>query len=76
MNRAAIAVKVATMGKTMLRIGGLFSKQARELVELTYQWTAPFVADSRRFEAVFGPIEVTPHAQAVPPTLAAMRTAS
>jgi len=68
-------VKVATMGKTMLRIGGVFSKEAREMVELTYQWTAPFVADTSRFEASSGPIETTPHARAVPLTLEAMRGA-
>ena len=66
-------VKAGTMGKTMLRIGGLFSKDAREMVELAYQWTAPFVSDASRFEATFGRIETTPHARAVPLTLDAMR---
>jgi nucleoside-diphosphate-sugar epimerase len=65
-------VKVAAMGRTMLRIGGLFSKEAREMVELTYQWTAPFVSDASRFTDVFGQIETTPHKRAVPLTLEAM----
>ncbi len=69
-------VKVAAMSRTMLRIGGLFSKDAREMVELTYQWTAPFVTDTSRFEETFGPIAVTAHAQAVPLTVEAMRNTS
>jgi hypothetical protein len=54
-------------------VGGLFSKDAREMVELTYQWTAPFVSDATRFETTFGPVETTPHEAAVAQTLAAMR---
>lgn len=69
-------VEVAALGRTMLRIGGLFSKEARETVELSYQWTAPFVADTSRFEETFGPIAVTAHEQAVPLTLGAMRNES
>jgi nucleoside-diphosphate-sugar epimerase len=66
-------VKVSAMGKGTLRVGGLFSKDAREMVELTYQWTAPFVSDATRFETTFGPVETTPHEAAVAQTLAAMR---
>jgi nucleoside-diphosphate-sugar epimerase len=66
-------VRVSTMGTAMLRIGGVFSKEAREMIELAYQWTAPFVCDAGRFESAFGPIETTAHDEAVPITLAAMR---
>ncbi|HEY5143202.1 MAG TPA: NAD-dependent epimerase/dehydratase family protein [Solirubrobacteraceae bacterium] len=66
-------VKVRPLGAAMMRIGGLFSKDAREMVELSYQWTAPFVSDATRFEATFGPVQTTAHAEAVALTLAAMR---
>lgn len=69
-------VRVAALGTTMLRVGGLFSREAREMVELAYQWTAPFISDAGRFEATFGPIRTTPHAEAVPRTLEAMRRAA
>ncbi len=62
-------VKAGSIGPVMMRISGLFSKQARESVECLYQWTAPFVIDSSRFEATFGSLSVTPHAVAVPATL-------
>ena len=61
------------LGAAMMRIGGLFSRDAREMVELSYQWTAPFVSDATRFEATFGPVQTTAHAEAVALTLAAMR---
>lgn len=63
-------VAVKTMGLTMLRIGGLFSKEAKEVVETWYQWAEPFVTDSSRFDAAFGPLATTPHEEAVPATVA------
>jgi hypothetical protein len=38
-----------------------------------YQWTAPFVVDSSKFTTAFGPLAVTPHAEAIAATLAAAR---
>jgi nucleoside-diphosphate-sugar epimerase len=49
----------------MLRIAGLVSPLIRELRETGYQFTAPFVSDASKFEAAFGPFEVTPHDAAV-----------
>jgi len=69
-------VKPGSIGTTMMRIGGLFSKAAKETVECMYQWTAPFVADSSAFEAAFGPLAVTSHAEAVPATIEWIRNAS
>lgn len=67
-------VKVATMSRLALRIGGLFSAPARETVEVFHQWDRPFVSSSAKFDAAFGPIQVTPHDQALAPTLAWLRT--
>ncbi|MGZ5362562.1 MAG: NAD-dependent epimerase/dehydratase family protein [Solirubrobacterales bacterium] len=49
----------------MIRIAGLVSPLIRELRETSYQFTAPFVSDASKFEAAFGPFEVTPHDAAV-----------
>jgi len=38
----------------MLRSLGVFSPVLRELVEMTYQWEAPFEVDDRRFVRAFG----------------------
>lgn len=69
------AVKAGSIGTSMMRIGGLFSKAAKESVECMYQWTAPFVVDSSAFESAFGPLRVTPHAEAIATTVASMRRA-
>ncbi len=66
-------VKAGSIGTLVMRIGGLFSKEAKETVECMYQWTAPFVVDSSKFTAAFGPLAVTPHAEAIAATIAASR---
>lgn len=66
-------VKAGSIGTLAVRIGGLFSKEAKETVECMYQWTAPFVIDSSKFTAAFGPLAVTPHAEAIAATIAASR---
>jgi hypothetical protein len=43
-------VKARGMGKTMMRIGGLFIPGARETVEMMYEFEKPFVVDSSQFE--------------------------
>ena len=68
------AVKAGSLGTLAMRIGGLFSKEAKETVECMYQWTDPFVADHSKFTAAFGPLAVTPHADAVAATIQSMRT--
>lgn len=62
-------VKVGSIGTASMRIGGLFSKAAKETVECMYQWTAPYVVDSSAFTAAFGPLPITPHAEAVAATV-------
>ncbi len=66
-------VKARSIGTLSMRIGGLFSTEARESVECMYQWTAPFVVDSSAFDAAFGRLAVTPHAVAVAATITSMR---
>ena len=62
-------VKTGVIGTSMMRIGGLFSKAAKETVECMYQWNAPFVIDSTKFESAFGELPVTPHAEAIAATV-------
>lgn len=65
-----VPVKTASMSEWMMRVGGLFSREARESVECMYQWTEPFVVDDSKFTDAFGPFTVTSHAEAVAATIA------
>jgi nucleoside-diphosphate-sugar epimerase len=57
----------------MLRLLGLFDARLREAVELTDQWDRQYVTDATAFETAFGPIETTPHADAIAATVGAFR---
>ncbi len=66
---AEIEPKVSSMGKTMMRIGGLFIPEARESVEMMYEFEKPFIIDSSRFETTFG-LKATPIEEAIKETVA------
>ncbi len=59
---------ISIMGKTMLRVGGLFIPPAGELVEMLYEYEKPFVVDSSKFEQAFG-IGATPYTEGVKHTV-------
>jgi len=61
--------KVARLSPGMARLGGVFVPMIRELGELMYQWTAPFVLDALKFQRSFGPFQPTPHPEAVKRTV-------
>jgi nucleoside-diphosphate-sugar epimerase len=63
-------VKVTATSRLALRLAGLFDPRARETIELLYQWERPFVVDTSKFQRAFGPLEPTPHPQAVAATVA------
>lgn len=50
------------MGKFMMQLGGLFIPEARETVEMMYEFEQPFVVDHRKYAQAFGnhatPLEV------------------
>lgn len=46
--------RVSVMGVTTLRLAGLFIPDARESVEMMYEFTQPFVVDSGKIERSFG----------------------
>jgi nucleoside-diphosphate-sugar epimerase len=51
---AGVEPKISSMGKTMMAIGGLFIPEARETVEMMYEFDKPFIIDSSKFEETFG----------------------
>ena len=61
-------VKVMAAGKVLLSMVGLFSPGAREMVEMLYEFTGPFVMDSAAMEATFG-LKPTPFDQRIAETL-------
>jgi nucleoside-diphosphate-sugar epimerase len=56
--------KMSGMGRMMMRIGGLFIPEARESVEMMYEFEKPFVVDSGKFERAFG-VRATPLPEAI-----------
>ncbi|WP_410511891.1 hypothetical protein PaeBR_17815 [Paenibacillus sp. BR2-3] len=51
---AGVEARLKTMGKGMLRIGGLFIPAARESIEMFYQFKKEFVVSSQKFSDRFG----------------------
>jgi len=45
---------MSSMGRMMMRIGGLFIPEAKESVEMMYQFEKAFIVDSSKFEKCFG----------------------
>lgn len=64
-----IQPKMSAMGKTMMRLGGLFIPEAREMVEMMYEFEQPFIVDSSKFESAFG-VKATPMREAIRKTVA------
>jgi nucleoside-diphosphate-sugar epimerase len=65
--------KMSAMGKTMMRIGGLFIPAANEMVEMMYEFEKPFIVDSSKFENTFG-MQATPMREAIKETVAWYRS--
>ncbi|HYN51975.1 MAG TPA: NAD-dependent epimerase/dehydratase family protein [Thermoleophilaceae bacterium] len=57
--------KIGVASRPMIRIAGLFSPFLRELNETLHQFERPLVSNASKFEAAFGPVEPTPHPEAV-----------
>jgi nucleoside-diphosphate-sugar epimerase len=60
--------KMSAMGRAMMSLGGLFIPEARESVEMMYEFEKPFVVDSSRFETTFGQT-ATPLGESIPATV-------
>jgi nucleoside-diphosphate-sugar epimerase len=66
---ASVEPKLSSMGKTMMAIGGLFIPEAKESVEMMYEFEKPFIIDSSKFERTFGR-KATPLREAIKETVA------
>jgi nucleoside-diphosphate-sugar epimerase len=73
--RAKRKPKLRVMGKTGLRIFGLFSPLMREFVEMHYLQTTPVLMDDSALMALIGPIKKTSYADGIALTSAAPRYA-
>lgn len=69
-NAANSGSTVGVDSETVLRLVGLFNPFVREVADVAYQHTAPFVTDSSAYEAAFGEAARTPFDQALDRTLA------
>jgi nucleoside-diphosphate-sugar epimerase len=70
---AGVEAKISSMGKTMMTIGGLFIPEAKETVEMMYEFDRPFIVDSSKFEKTFG-LKATPLKEAIKETVAWYRS--
>jgi len=61
-------IGIRNVPKLALRAGGLVSPMMRGLAEMAYEFEAPFILDTMKFEAVFGS-EATPLVTAIADTL-------
>ncbi len=66
---AGVEPRMSSMGKLIMTIGGLFIPEAKESVEMMYEFDSPFVIDSGRFEKWFG-MKATPIREAIRETVA------
>ena len=66
---AGVEPKMSSMGKLMMAIGGLFIPEAKESVEMMYEFEKPFIIDSSKFEKTFG-MKATPMREAIKETVA------
>jgi len=63
-----IEPKMSSMGKLMMMIGGLFIPEAKETVEMMYEFEQPFIVDSSKFEKAFD-VKATPMREAIRETV-------
>jgi nucleoside-diphosphate-sugar epimerase len=67
--RRPVPVHASVASPALLAAAGVFSPLLREMRETAYQFRAPFVIDSSKFDAAFGRLEPTPHSDAVEQTV-------
>jgi nucleoside-diphosphate-sugar epimerase len=70
---AGVEPKMSAMGKFMMMLGGLFIPEAKESVEMMYEFEQPLIVDSSKFEQAFG-MQATPLREAIHETVAWYRS--
>ena len=68
--------KLFVLGKTALRLAGLFDPLMREFVEMSYLQTTPVLMDDRALAQLIGPIRKTPYAEGLRRTFEVYRAAA
>lgn len=63
-------LRIGTITRSMLWVAGLVDTELREAREVVAQFDRPYVTDASAFEATFGPVATTGHAEAVARTVA------
>ncbi|MBL8098352.1 MAG: NAD(P)H-binding protein [Anaerolineales bacterium] len=66
---AGVEPKMSGMGRMMMWIGGFFIPEAKESLEMMYEFEQPFIVDSSNFEKMFG-MKATPMREAIKATVA------
>lgn len=66
---AGMPPRILAVSPLLLRAMGLVDPIIREVVEMKYEFTQPYLVDGARFAAAFG-FTPTPHAAAIPATVA------
>jgi nucleoside-diphosphate-sugar epimerase len=66
---AGVEPRMRGMGKFMLGMGGLFIPEARESLEMLYEFEQPYIIDSSKFVQTFG-LHPTPMREAIRETVA------
>ena len=64
-------LKLRVVGKTMLRLIGIFKPFVREMVEMNYLMTNPLIMDDSALQKLIGPIHKTPYVEGIRQTLIA-----
>ena len=66
---AGVEPKIRVVGKSMMALAGLFIPEAKESVEMMYEFEKPFIVDSSKFETTFD-MKATPMREAIKETVA------
>jgi nucleoside-diphosphate-sugar epimerase len=66
---AGVEPKMSSMGRLTMWIGGFFIPEAKESLEMMYEFNQPFIIDSSKFEKTFG-MKATPLREAIKETVA------
>ena len=56
---------IGVLGRGFLKLVGLFAPDARELIELMYEFEEPLVLDGSRFASAFTSFQYTPHEEGI-----------
>jgi nucleoside-diphosphate-sugar epimerase len=66
---AGMPPRTRTVGKTTLRLAGLFIPEAREAIEMAYEFEEPYILDDSAIRAAYG-LTHTPLEESIPATVA------